>query len=89
VGKLTRAHAHERHLAVWVDISAGDTYWALNDFGLLPDQDPAVDDVIDTDCALLLDKTNAMTDIDIVWCWTRGAGWTYEGRSPAVLSDHR
>lgn len=72
---------------MWIDITSTDAYTALNDMGLLPDEDPAVDDVIDVVWALSVEATDARLDIDIVWCWRRGHGWSYHGRSPAVLGS--
>jgi hypothetical protein len=87
VAKLTRAAADERHLALWVDVTSSDVFAALNDFGLLPGEEPAVDAVIDSVWAMRVDATDTAVDIDVVWCWKRGEGWSYQGRSPVVVSD--
>jgi hypothetical protein len=77
VHKLSCADVDERHLAMWIHVSASEAYTAIN--GFLPDQDPAVNDVIDTIWTMRVNEAGSGPYIDIVWQWTRGAGWKCHG----------
>lgn len=83
VRKLSCADVDERHLAMWIDISARKALTAVN--GFLPDQDPAVHDAIDTVWAMRVNEASSEPHIDIVWQWTRGAGWKCHGGGPTDL----
>lgn len=85
--KLKRATANERHLAVWVSVTATLPYAGLNDMGLLPGSDPMVDEAIDVIWAMRLEKRDGEIEIPVVWRWSRADGWQYVGSQPPVLSD--
>ena len=89
LAKLRRADADERHLAVWVGVTATLPYAGLNDLGLLPDRDPAVDGTIDVIWVLRLEDRDGEITIPVVWRWSRLDGWQYVGATPPVLGDHR
>jgi hypothetical protein len=85
--KLKRSTADERHLVVWVSVTATLPYAGLNEMGLLPVADPMVDEAIDVVRAMRLEKRDGEIEIPVVWRWSRADGWQYVGSQPPVLSD--